>query len=580
MLLIKSLYPLLKKHVMLYLCGFLFLAIASGLQIIIPLIIGKIIDSFYFIKGDKENILTHVLLLLLISLLVVGARFGWRACIQGAARRVETKLRSNIFNKLLATEYSEYKKLNNGQLITIFNSDVYTIRQAISMAFVSAFDSLFIILTVFIVVFLSLGINALTCFLFLFAIAVFLYLINRKIEKRYSETQTVYDEINSQTLEIFKEIKAIKSNSINSYILNRFSSVSEKYKNCTKKISLINGLINPIIILISGITSVLLIITIGSEVLKGNMTLGNLVAMFGYLQLLVWPMSGIGSTVNSFLKGNASIARINNLLSSPCETDGLIPFEKATNALNPDLVIHNLAFSFSSNEKPILKDINMKIPFGARIGITGPTSSGKTILSNILMKNITEYSGKILLNGINIKDISFENYRKYVSLVSQDSFLFSGTIKENVAFKKDEIDFEKLCQATAASILLPEILKFPNAWQTEIGERAAKLSGGQRQRLSLARMFYYNPDVIILDDALSGLDATTECHILENLNKLYGQKTVIIISNKLKTIENCDLIYVIVDGTILQVGNHEQLTNISGYYKNIWNLQNNGYLIN
>lgn len=309
----------------------------------------------------------------------------------------------------------------------------------------------------------------------------------------------------------------------------------------------------------------------GVYVIYGDISLGDFVAFNMYLGNLIWPMMAIGWVINIIQRGFASLERIERVLKEKPEI-----YDKNTNkvaSLKGDIVFNNLTFTYKTMDKPALSNINLSIKEGETLGIVGRTGSSKSTLVNLLLRLYNVEQGKIFINNQDINKIPLNTLRENIGFVSQDSFLFSNTISENINLAFETLDMDKITQSAKDADIYDNIMDFPKQFETLVGERGVTLSGGQKQRTSIARALIKNPDILILDDCLSAVDAKTEVKILENLNRIMKEKTSIIISHRISAVKDADLIIVLEEGEIIQRGTHTELINEIGIYKDIYEKQ-------
>ncbi len=331
------------------------------------------------------------------------------------------------------------------------------------------------------------------------------------------------------------------------------------------------GIFSPLIELIASLSFVILIAIGGRFVILGNISLGEFIAFNMYLGNLVWPMMAMGWVINNLQRGYASLERIEEVLNTQPEI--LDKYVDKIESLNGDIVIKDLTFAYPDTDLAALKDINITIKKGETLGIVGRTGSSKTTLINLLLRLYNVENGKILINGKDINKIPLDTLRHNIGFVSQDPFLFSTTLAENINLAYNELNMDKVIEATRNADVYDNIMDFPEGFDTMVGERGGTLSGGQKQRASIARALIKNPDILILDDCLSAVDAKTEVKILDNLKKIMKDKTSIIISHRISAVKEANQIIVLEQGKIAQKGTHEQLKNQEGIYREIYEKQ-------
>jgi ATP-binding cassette subfamily B protein len=331
------------------------------------------------------------------------------------------------------------------------------------------------------------------------------------------------------------------------------------------------GLFFPLVRFLAGVTTLILLRFGGAAILRGDLSAGEFVATLSYLEMLLWPMIGAGFTVNMIQRGGASLGRVNRVLEEEPEiTD---PAQPVPPPERRDIEVRSLTFAYGDDD-PVLRDLSFEVADGGVLGILGRTASGKTTLVNLMPRMLDTPSGAIYVGGTDITKIRVQDLRRMFAVVPQDTFLFSATIKENIAFAMDgKMDEELIQEVAEISTITRDMKLFPDGWETEVGERGITLSGGQKQRVAISRALASGSDILILDDALSAVDTETEEQILGSLLSFRKGKTTIIISHRVSTLQFADTILVLEDGRITQSGTHGELVKQEGFYSEIYELQ-------
>ena len=393
------------------------------------------------------------------------------------------------------------------------------------------------------------------------------------IYKRFISVQEAFANLTDTTQENFAGIRVIKSFVQEDLTLDEFTAVNKDNLNKNLELVRFSGVFHPLIQFLSSISFLIVIVYGGKLVMLDTISLGDFIACNNYLGLLIWPMMAVGWVINVLQRGVASMERLNEILDEEAE---IIDAENTISLKNPKgkIEFREMEFKYPNATEAVLKDINFTLEPGETLAIVGRTGSGKTTLINLLLRLYDIEQGEILIDNINIKDISLKDLRENIAYVPQDNFLFSSTIKENIGFAFDtELSDEEVFAAAKAAQVYDNIIDLPEGFDTVLGERGVTLSGGQKQRVSIARALAKDAPILILDDSLSSVDTETEEKILNNLEKLARKKTLIIISHRISTVQNADEIIVLDDGHIIERGTHESLLENNGLYNYLYEKQ-------
>jgi len=488
------------------------------------------------------------------------------------SRKIEYDLKNEVFNQYQKLSLGFYKKNKTGDLMNRITEDItkvrmylgpaimYTINLSILFSLV-VYKMCCVSLTLTVYVLLPLPILAISC-----------YLVSNKINKKSEKVQSQLSTITSISQEAFSGIRIIKS------FTNEENSIDLFYQNCKKytkrQIELVKleAMFIPLIVTLIGISTVLIIYIGGLEVFKGNITTGNIAEFIIYVNMLAWPVASVGWVTSLIQRAAASQERVNEFLNIVPEIQNT---SNSKNPINGDIEFKDVSLVYDDTKIKALNKINFKISTGKQIGIFGKTGSGKTSIANLICRLYDVSDGQIKINDLDIKLNNLNLLRLSIGYIPQDGYLFSGTIKENIGFANDIFDDRDIEIAAEKAEILDEINSFPDKFDTIIGERGIQLSGGQRQRLAIARVFLKKPEIYIFDDCLSAIDANKEQKILENLRKEVKDKTTIIISHRVSTLEKSDNIIVIDQGSIIENGTHKSLIKNKGFYSQMHENQSN-----
>ena len=562
---------ILKRKLRLF-AGIIILLIVDLFQLVIPLVLRKLINLLELGKATSQDIVRFSLYVLLLAVLTAVFRFFWRLLIVGNARKIEEELRNAIYEHIIYLSPSFFTRYTTGDLMARATNDIDAVRMASIMGVVGTFDTIYY--GVFsIVAMLKLSTKlALYILIPLPLLAVTIFVFSKLIYRYFQDVQAAFSTITESVRESVAGIRVIRGYAQESGATEEFAEINSDYLKKNMRLVRIYGGFQPIINFFASFSLFLILWLGGRKTILGEMQLGDLVAFSSYMGMLIWPMIAIGWVTNVLQRGAASMERIQKLLKEEPEVKEPIAPEYPDIRGNID--VKNLNFAYIEN-KEVLKGINIKIREGERVGIIGKTGSGKTTLIKLLLKLYNAPQDTIFYEGIPVEKIHSEHLRKFIGIVPQESVLFTDSIKNNICFGliESECTMEKVVKAAKMAEIHEEIMKFPNGYDTIVGERGVTLSGGQKQRIAIARAIIRKPRIIIFDDALSAVDAKTERRILDNLKEFLKGRTSIIVSQRIVALKDSDYIYVMQDGKIQDEGTHQELIKREGLYKTIYELQ-------
>lgn len=563
----------IRRHRLQYVLGILTLFFVDYANIFIPKLTGVITDGLTAHSMDWGDVKKNLLYLFLLGLSLAVGRFFWRYFLFGASRSIEKELRNDMFAHLEKMDVEYYNEHKTGDLMTRFTSDLNAIRMAIGPAVISVFDaSVMTFMVIFqMMYYVSVKLTLLTLIPMLLILFGEIY-YGKIIRPRFTARQEAVSDLTDYVQESFSGIRVIKAfvreKSQRYHFLKENTNTMEKNLNIAK----IQCFIIPLLDVVIGLSSLITLIYGGYLALLGDITLGRFVAFNQYINMLVWPMLACGDSVNMFSQGVASIHRVQEIFDSKPEvadTDKTEPVDE----IKGDITFNHLSFIHRGHSEPTLEDINLHVPAGTTLAIIGRTGNGKSTLVNLLLHLYNTKPGMLLIDGKDINTIPLKTLRENIGYVPQDNFLFSDTLKSNIAFGAENEDMGAITSATRAACIHENIVQFPDGYETIVGERGVTLSGGQKQRSSIARALMKNAPILILDDALSAVDTDTEEHILHNLKKNRAGKTTILIAHRISTIQNADIIMVLENGTAAEIGNHASLMEQHGIYYDMFEKQ-------
>ena len=523
-------------------------------------------------SNTSEILIKYGSLIVLFAILKGIFMYCMRQTIIVISRKIEYDLKNEIYQQYQALSISFYKKNKTGDLMNRISEDVSRVRMYLGPALMYAIN-IFILFLLVISKMLSIS-TTLTFFVLLPLpiLAVSVYFVSSTMNKRSEKVQAQLSDITTVAQETFSGIKIIKSFSNEENALEVFMNSCKSYTKRQLELVKIEALFFPLIISMIGVSSVLTVYIGGLESFKGNISTGNIAEFIIYVNMLAWPVASIGWITSLVQRAAASQERINDflLLTSDIEnkTTEHTPIEG-------DIVFNEVNLSYTDTNIQALKNLSFRLKQGNTLGIFGKTGSGKSTIANLVCRLYDTSTGSISFGNTNIKNLNLNSLRTAIGYIPQDGYLFSGTIRENIAFSSDTIDNQKIIEAAKKADILDEINNFKEGLDTIIGERGVQLSGGQRQRLAIARTFYKNPSLYIFDDCLSAIDATKEQRILKQLKLESKAKSSIIISHRISTLKDADKIIVLDNGEITESGSHSELLSQKGFYFEMHQIQTN-----
>ncbi|MBP2099209.1 ABC transporter ATP-binding protein [Enterococcus rivorum] len=561
-----------KKEKKSYIIGVFSLIMVALVQLVPPKVIGIVIDEIAKKDFTMKSILFWIGILLTAAAAQYFFRFIWRTHIWGSAARLEKDLRKQLFHHFTRMDSVFYQKYRTGDLMAHATNDLNAIQNVAGAGILTFADSIITggATIVAMILFVDWRLT-LIALIPLPLLAVTSRVLGSKLHDAFRESQAAFSTINDKTQESITGMKVIKTFGQEQEDIQDFTGKIDDAIVKNKRVNFLDALFDPFITLIIGVSYVLTIIVGGNFILSGEITIGQLVSFISYIGMLVWPMFAIGRLFNVLERGNASYDRVNELLH---EKTHIVEIENAIETTAKGRLSMKIAkFAYPKEEIATLEDISFAIDEGETLGIVGKTGAGKTTLLKLFMREYDYYDGVVSIGGQNIKNYTLDALLQSIGYVPQDHFLFSMTVRDNIRFANPDFTQEEVEEAAKMAYIDEDIKAFANSYDTLVGERGVSLSGGQKQRISIARALIVQPELLILDDALSAVDAKTEEAILSNLKVARKEKTTIIAAHRLSSVMHAKEIIVLDDGKIVERGTHQELLALDGWYKRMWDKQ-------
>ena len=557
-----------------YSYGLSFLFLTEISQMVSPALLGSFTDRVIAREVTPEILLLYAGGILFFAILMYGFRYAWITNIFQGSALLEKTLRQQLFDHYMQMDTTFYQRHRTGDLMAHASNDLSAIQRVASGGILMLVDSLVIIVfTVISMIFVVDWRLTLIGVLPLPLLVIGVRYLSPKIREAFTASQEAFSELSNKSQESIAGIKAIKTLGQESQDVQAFEKEVTKTIKINKRVALIDSLFGPMATVIMTISYVIMMTYGGSLVVSNEITIGQLVSFATYLGLLVWPMFGLGQLFNVLERGNASYMRVQDILM---EKSAIVEDIAGIDTLaqgNIKIDIESFVYPDDSDTKNALKNVHIDIKSGETLGIVGRVGSGKTTLLKLLLRQFDHYEGSIKIGNIDIKSYRFESYLRTIGYVAQENFLFSDTVANNIRFADVNKTQENVELAAKKAAFHEDVLKFPERYETEVGEHGVSLSGGQKQRLAIARALIINPEILILDDALSAVDARTEKQILSALKAERQEKTTIIAAHRMSSVMNADKIIVFEQGEIIESGTHAELMLKQGWYAQMYKQQ-------
>lgn len=548
-----------------------FLIVIAILQLIPPRIVGVVVDGISKETMQRSQLVNYVLLMLFIALIVYGLRYVWRLWLFGASYKLAVQLRQKFYRQLSLQNQAFYLKYRTGDLIARTTNDVDRVVFAAGEGVLTLVDSL--VMGCAVLIMMSVEISWQLTLLALIPMPIMAVVIKRygdQLHHRFKHAQGAFSSLNNHAQESLTSIRMIKAFGLEDHQSNQFEQVATEAGRRNMHVAKIDARFDPTIFMAIGMANLLAIAGGSWMVLEGTLTLGELTSFIMYLGLMIWPMLALAWMFNIVERGSAAYSRILSLLNEP------LVINDGSHSLQPEkgeLSVNITTFSYPEAARNSLHNVQFNLKPGQFLGICGPTGSGKSTLLTLLQRQFDVTEGRICYQGLPLPEIKLDEWRARLSIVNQSPFLFSDTVAGNIALGRPNATQAEIEEAARIACVHDDILRLPEGYDTQVGERGVMLSGGQKQRISIARAILQNAEILVLDDSLSAVDGQTEFTILQNLSRWRQGRTLIISAHRLSALVEADNILVLSQGTITAQGEHDSLIAQSGWYKDMYHYQ-------
>ena len=569
---LRPLFPYLWRYRGTLLLGSVTVVLTNAIWVLFPQVIQKATDALNS-HASRRQLALYCLLMLAIAGGKGIFQFLTRWLLIGVSREIEYDLRNDLFLHLESLPYSYYQRTRTGDIMARATNDLNAVRMLLGPAIMYSANT--IMFTAAALIFMWRTSPRLTMYAFvpLPLASIVIQYFGRKIHENFERIQAQFSDISARAQENFSGARVIRAYAQEDAEIALFEKSNQEYVARSLPLARLMGMLWPSLELMLSVAVVVAFWLGSRDVLSHRLSLGQLVAFNTYMVQLTWPVIALGWVINIFQRGTASMGRINEILTERPEiTDELAaPDLTEAQVLRGEIEFRNLNFSY--NGVPVLYDINLHIPAGSSLAIVGPTGSGKTTLVNLVPRIYEAEPGSLLIDGRPVREYPLAMLRQNIGFVPQETFLFSDTVRENIAFGVENASDEQVESAAQAASIAADIEDFPEKYSTIVGERGITLSGGQKQRSAIARAIIRNPRILVLDDALSSVDTYTEEKILNHLREIMQGRTTIFISHRVSTVRSADRIAVLHHGRIVELGTHDELLARNGYYTDLYNKQ-------
>jgi ATP-binding cassette, subfamily B, multidrug efflux pump len=583
---LRPLAPYLNRYRNTFAIGAVCVLCHNIIWICFPIVLGRTINELNK-HLTSQTLLKAAGLLMAIAIAKGIFQYLTRWILIGVSREIEFDLRNDLFAHLERLSYNFYQRTRTGDIMARMTNDLNAVRMLAGPGIMYTANT--IVFTAVSMVFMLRISPRLTllAFLPLPVLSVVIQYFGRQIHERFERIQAMFSDISARAQENFSGARLIRAYVQEEAEIELFERANQEYVGRSLKLVRLMGMLWPSLQALIGVAVVIVLFVGGRQVIQHRINVGDFVAFNFNMVQLTWPIIALGWVVNIFQRGTASLGRIANILAEkPAVTDSGVPPVGAPQELRGEIEFRELSFHYgdtlraaergegrSHGDEDVLRRVNLKIPAGTSLAIVGPTGSGKSTLVSLIPRIYDAAPGSVLIDGRPIREFPLEVLRKNIGFVPQETFLFSDTIRENIAFGAQHATDTEVRRVAEAANIASDIEGFPEGYKTTVGERGLTLSGGQKQRTAIARALIRNPRILVLDDALSSVDTQTEDRILNHLRELMQGRTTIFISHRVSTVRNADRIAVLRDGEIVEYGTHDDLIALNGYYTELHDKQ-------
>jgi ATP-binding cassette subfamily B protein len=586
---LRPLAPYLRKYRKTFWIGALCVLCNNGVWILFPLVIRRAIDDLNK-QLNVQKLAYYAGALLAVAGIKAIFQFLTRWILIGVSREIEFDLRNDLFAHLERLSYSFYQRTRTGDIMARATNDLNAVRMLVGPGIMYTANTL--VFTVGALVFMLSISPKLTmwAFLPLPVISIAIQYFGRRIHERFERIQAMFSDISARAQENFSGARLVRAYVQEEWEIESFERANEEYIARSLKLVRLMGMLWPTLETMLGLAVIIVLFVGGREVIQHHISVGSFVAFNTYMVQLTWPIIALGWVINLFQRGTASMGRIQSVLAEQPEiTDAGVPATGAPTEIVGDIEFRNLSFRYGNTlraaesgagaggsqhgDELVLQNVNITVPAGTSLAIVGPTGSGKSTLVSLIPRIYDATEGSVLIDGRPVREYPLEVLRANIGFVPQETFLFSDSIRDNIAFGAQDATDEDVRRAAEAANIADDIEGFPQGYRTLVGERGITLSGGQKQRTAIARAIIRNPRILVLDDALASVDTQTEDRILNHLREIMQGRTTIFISHRVSTVRNADRIAVLHDGAIVEYGTHEELIERNGYYTELHSKQ-------
>lgn len=574
MIYLRRLLPYLKRYRKMLLVGLVVITLSAVFTNLIPFVISKAIDK---IKDHQEGSSLLNYALLTVTFAVISGVFLYltRQMIIVVSREIENDLRNDFFAHILEQDQQYFHFHPTGDIMALATNDISAVRNFLGPGIMYTAET-FINFSMAISLMFSFNAElTLIAIVPIPLISYVVYRIGKSINYKFEKVQEQFSDLTTKAQENLSGIKVVKAYVREDSETEGFRKMSVEYMKKNLELAKVQSFSYPIMFLLTGFSVIVVLYAGGNKIIKGDLSIGELTAFIIYLGLLTWPIISLGWIINLTQRAEASMKRLCEVFDSKPGIENPLIDISGINRINPkkikgEIEFKNVNFRYHENFPYVLRNINVKVKAGETIGIIGHTGSGKTTFVNLISRLFEITEGELLVDNRNVKSYDLSELRTSIGAVPQETFLFSETIENNIAYAENSFDKDKIVTAAKISQIYKDVDKFPKRFDTMLGERGINLSGGQKQRTSIARAIAADPKILILDDAFSAVDTYTEEEILKGLKDVMIGRTTILISHRISTLKNSDRIIVLKEGTIAEEGNHEELIKKEGIYADIY----------